>query len=201
MKQFLFYISLFFLACEDPDPLDKGVLLPLSNSTASMGNHPDKIVGTYVLDNVTLNGPKFDVIVASNPESRVVYMPNADVTTLIRPIIFHGGGEISYVSICSESQQAIEFKSNGRTSHVCVASNANSLDMGFWNTTGADDALIAWSIVHKKDVIECEISPYEVNSEYLVGYLVFPLPKDLLSPVLEGDNRQYRKIRIVLRKV
>lgn len=201
MKPFLFCVSLFFLACEDPNSADPSALFHLPTSAASIGNLPDKIIGTYVLDNVTLNGPKFEVIVASNPEAKVVYMPNADITNLIRPILFRGGGEIPYVSICSEPQQAIEFKSTGKTSHVCVAGNANALDMGFWNTAGADDALLAWSIVYDQDIIECEITPYEVNVEHLVGYLVFPLPKDLLSPVLEGDNRQYRKIRMVLRKV
>lgn len=200
MKYYLFLVILCHLACQDRSPGEDIVSNPTVN-TPTTANHPSKIVGTYILESASLNGPKFEVIVSSDPKSSVVYLPNADITHLVRQIVFRGGGEVSYQSMCNESQQAIEFKSNGKTSHVCIANNSNTLEMGFWNTTGSQDDLLAWSIIHDREVIACEISPYEVSPEMLVGYMAFPLPRNTAVPFLEGDNHQYRKIKIMLRKL
>ncbi|HEY5691432.1 MAG TPA: hypothetical protein VIS49_08250 [Cyclobacteriaceae bacterium] len=199
MKRFLFLVFLSLIACEDHPAAEGSDSIPV-NIPETFTNLPDKIVGTYILDNATLNGPKFEVIVAANPETSVEYQPNSDITQLVRNIVFRGGGEVSYLSVCNEAQQAIEFKSDGKTSHVCMGSNSNAVDMGFWNTTGKNDDLLAWSIIHGKALIECEIVPYQVNSEKLSGYLVFPLPRNTHTPFLEGSNHQYRKIKIVLSK-
>lgn len=199
MKHIVLCVCLLLMSCKDELAEHKGVSIPIVSGAPS-GNFPDKIAGLYTIDNATLNGPKFEVIVSADPESSVVYLPNSDITHLFRQIVFRGGGEVPYLSMCSEIQAAIEFKSNGKTSHTCLGSISNAMEMGFWNTTGSQDELLAWSIIHGSDLIECEIVPYEINSELLVGYLVFPLPKYGYKPFLEDGNWQYRKIRIVLKK-
>lgn len=199
MKPFRICACFLMLACAEQTPIEADGPIPVGSPAGT--NLPAKIVGAYALDNATLNGPKFELIVTSGPEASVVYLPNADITSLVRAIVFRGNGTVPYSSVCPEAVQVIEFRSSGKTYHACLGSNFNSMEMGSWNTTGADDALLAWNIWHDGQVIANEITPYEVSNDALVGYLVFPLPKSALSPMLVGDNQQYRKIKITLRKV
>lgn len=201
MKPFLFSACLLLLACEDHSSGDTNFPAPLVNRPSVGGNLPSHIAGTYVLEEATLNGPKFEVVVGSNSLDVVVYSLHSDITHLVRQIVFRGSSNVSFSHSCSESEQAIVFKPNGKTSHACQGDILNAFDMGFWSTTGAENNLLAWSILHDNSVIECEIVPYEVNNGLLVGYLVFPLPTNTVGPLLEGENHQYRKIKITLRRV
>jgi hypothetical protein len=198
MKQALFLISLVLLACSDSQI--GPITFKQINTPSASPSFPAEIVGVYLLDQVTLQGPNMDISYGVDPQVTVVYTHNDDITELVRGILFDNSTAIATRSNCLPSQLGISFDSNGRTSYACVGTNLEKIEMGYWNTTGYDNSLLAWSLFIYPQAIECEIVPFEINSYGLAGFVVFPLPKNGSQPFQENGNQQYRKIRIVLRK-
>lgn len=200
MKRMLFFAGVWLLSCTD-HPVGEVPGLVLNNRMPVIGNHPTQVAGTYILDKATLQGSKIEVIHGSNPPIVAEYTHDADITVMVSKILFGGSAFSAFQSACHSSQFGIEFKVNGKTSYVCLGSSFETMDMGTWNTTGADNSLLAWSILNYARAIECEIVPFEVNLEMLSGYVVFPLPKNDAAPLMEGNNLQYRKIMITFKRL
>ena len=198
MKQALFLVSLFVFACSDSQI--EPITFQQTKIPSNPQSLPTQIVGVYHLDRVTLQGPNMEVSYGIDPQVTVVYTHNDDITEMVSGIIFDNSIASATKSNCWPNQFGISFDSDGRTSYTCVGTNLEKVIMGYWNTTGYDNSLLAWSLFIYPQAVECEIVPFEVNSERLEGFVVFPLPKDAAQPFMEGGNSQYRKIKIVLTK-
>lgn len=198
MKQALFLVGLVLLACSESqvEPTTFKQINPPSNPQSL----PAELVGVYYLDQVKLQGSSMEVSYGENPKVTVVYGHDDDITEMVRGIIFNNSIDLTPIRNCLTSQLGISFDADGQTSYTCVGTNLEKVGMGYWNTTGADNSLLAWSLFIYPDAIECEIVPYEISHEKLEGFLVFPLPKDGTQPFMESGNIQYRKIKIILKK-
>lgn len=200
MKRVLFFAGILLLSCTDQTAEE--VPNNITNNRVSvLRSLPTQLAGTYALDKATLQGSKMEVIHGLNPPIIVDYTHDSDITAIVSKILFGGSSFSSFQSACNSRQFGIEFKGNGKTSYVCLGTSLETMDMGTWNTTGADNSLLAWNILNYTRAIECEIVPFEVNLEMLNGYVVFPLPKNDAEPFLEGNNQQYRKIMITFKRL
>lgn len=196
----LFFAGILLLSCTDQTAEEVPNIIPNKRVTV-LGNHPTQLAGTYTLDKATLQGSKMEVIHGTNPPIVVEYTDDSDITVMVSKILFGGSSFSSFQSVCNSGQFGIEFKVDGKTSYVCLGTSLEPMDMGTWNTTGADNSLLAWNLLNYTRAIECEIVPFEVNQEKLEGYVVFPLPKNDAEPFLEGNNQQYRKIMITFKRL
>lgn len=198
MKQMLFWVSLVLLACSESQ-IEPITFQPI-NKPSNPQNLPAELVGVYYLDQVLLQGSTMEVSYGEDPKVTVTYTHNDDITEMVKEVLFNAPLATTIRNNCLPNQLGVSFDSDGRTSYVCIERNIEKVSMGYWNTTGYDNSLLAWSLFIYPEAIECEIVPFEASRDRFEGYVVFPLPNDGTQPFLENGNRQYRKIKIVLRK-
>lgn len=199
MIRILLLLGIVSLACSE-SKVEPEKPFPISNSHSLPKYFPSELIGVYFLERATLQGPPMEVTYGVDPIVTVVYSHNEDITGIVGGILFNSDLASTSFGNCPSAKLGVVFNPNGQTSYSCQDSNYEIVNMGFWNTTGADNSLLAWTLFIYPEAIECEIVPYEASNAKLEGFLVFPLPKNGTKPFMEDGNRQYRKIKIILRK-